>query len=256
MSEPRAYPASKPSAAVKDSPEFQAAVAAAVETARSELLSRLERLESRLSEAPAASPFAAELAASIADLSDVGLSTKQRRVAPDELRRRREADVKMRKLLMDAAKAGIKPRYRVLRACFLDEQLVPPYTRTRSDGPLSPTEIGWPGVPNESLYPLDVTSQAIHEAYLESIGSVIQGPDSENKTMWATPGGLIIESGSPPLTQARSLESFEHPRIPTPGVTRPGPHLSGLTIGGSVDPHAAHVNVLGSVAPPARQHAA
>jgi hypothetical protein len=231
-------------AGFQNSPEFQAALAAGIAQALPVLRDQiLQNLGTARGAAPAVSgdhAFADALAMSIAQLTDQGVG--RRHVAPEVLKSRAEARALMVQRIVEARASDQVPLYRLKHAVYLDEVLVDPVF-IDSEKVQRPTEIGWPGVPNEAMQPANEAARGIFQAFTDSIGSVPanhQQPEREVKVI----GGLVVQ-GRP---------------IPRPGVnTDPGNGLSGD--GGLTVPHLGRggrykeTNVLGTLAAPARQTA-
>ena len=227
---------------VMETAEFKAAVAEAAAKAVEGILSTLNagREVAGTTEAPAASidnRFAEGLAMALAQLTDQG--TGRKRVAPEIIRKRGEARDLMEALILEARAKGRVPKYRLRNKIYFDEMLVDPMYIDRSTKAAMPTMIEWPGVPNEALVPENDVAKDIHAAYLESIGSVAKEVVS---AQYVTAGGLVVNGRAPARREVGGGASAgEGLRIA---------HRSGS---GNED---VLINVLGTVAAPARQSAA
>jgi hypothetical protein len=210
---------------------------------------------------PAMQSFADMLAQAIASLTDQG--TGRKRVAPEIIKARIDARDKMNKLIFAAYSkcrqaekdfdnneitkvqfaeiiAMNTPIYSLKNKVQLAEQVVEPFF-IGPDHVARPTEIEWPIVPNEAMTPVNEVAIAIHNAFLESIGSVDwQAPD---KGLYITPKGVVI-NGAPSATQRlRQTPVMNAAEVET------GLRLRGREAAGTLKT----INVLGTVAPPALQ---
>jgi flagellar hook-basal body complex protein FliE len=210
---------------------------------------------------PAMQSFADMLAQAIASLTDQG--TGRKRVAPEIIKARIDARDKMNNLITEAyskckkaekdfdegaiTSAKLKeivsentPIYALKNKVHLAEQVVEPFF-IGPDHVARPTEIEWMNVPNEAMTPVNEIAAEIHNAFLESIGSVDwQAPD---KGMYITAKGLVI-NGAPSATgrlrQTPVMNAVE---------AETGLKLRGREMVGTLKT----INVLGTVAPPALQ---
>lgn len=234
-----------PSANFTETPEFQDAVAAAAKLAAEQLLAPML---ARISDNPTSvsgsgdKTLMQELALCISELTNQG--SVNRKVPPDVMAKRNAARELMGKLIMSARDRGAKPRYRALNKCVLNERMIEPYRRNPDNNRMVPTEFSWTGVPNECMYPLDDDAHAIFQAFRDSIGSVVEGPALNNKPLWMTAAGLVIQ-GDPPQSLKVGNDR------PAENVKRFGDDL-GLSVAN--DPEATHVAILGTLAAPARQN--
>ena len=262
MNVTRRNPASTtPTAPVVDittTKEFQDAVTAAAMKAVAEMMAKTQ---SPGGDASTGSPdeLMSKLAMAIAELTDQG--TGQKRLPPEEVIKRRAAHERMGRLIIDAKQRGAKPRYRVMNKIYLNERFIEPYSRD-SNNKTIPTIISWTGVPNEYLYPLDDDAEDISAAFKESIGSTVAGPAVAVKPMWMTSNGLVIEGNAASSSRGGlDHDAFQvNDRRTRPASTssdhRPVDDRFGddLGIATANDPRAEFVNILGTVAPPARQN--
>jgi hypothetical protein len=238
---------------VTETPEFQAAVAKAVEETMAKFTAKLgaARAEAGTSDVPGDKDqdFVRQLAMAIAEISDQG--THRKRVAPEILARRAEAREKMGALIMEARANGEKPEYRLINETYLNERFLKPFIVDQSTKRPVPQEIVWTGVPNERMRPLNDVAKGIFAAFMESIGGQTDlTPNADRRPLWVTAGGLVVK-GSPPAK-----------RFAVSGLGDPLPDHTGeaagfsddLSVKTANDPTAEFVHVLGTVAAPARQN--
>ncbi len=232
-------PLEAPAVSVTETAEFKAAVEAAV----------AEGIRRALAALPAGSALASsqggaargteilfrQMAMAIGEIADQG--TGRKRIAPEILAQRHAARARMEALISKARRDGGIPVYDLRAKVYLDEVLIDPID-VGADHVHRPTQIEWPGVPNEAMTPVNAVAQEIHAAFMASIGSVVTVV--EDGPMMATPGGLtIVGRGKPAVksagdggTAGEGLKVNRHGRNPA-------------ALGKSV-------RVLGTVAEPAR----
>jgi hypothetical protein len=258
--------------ALTETPEFKAAVAEAVASSVAsevgKILASLKAEGAQLSSGD--HKFAENLALAFATLSEQGTGRKY--VAPEILRVRSEARDKMFKLIISARKdyrraldaigrepkqsellaitAKYVPSYRVAAKTLLDNQVVQPFW-VDSSHIAQPTEIDWPGVPNDALVPLNDVAREIHAAFRESIGSkaqsvsatgaVTDAPDPMDDGYGTTANGLVVRGGAVP-------------RRNRPETTPEHQSEEGLALHHRNKPgRTKEIHVLGTIAPPAQQ---
>jgi hypothetical protein len=231
---------------ITESPEFKAAVAAAAADAVQGIMAALTagREVHGTAELPAASidnKFAEGLAMALAQLTDQG--TGRKRVAPEVVRQRAEARSLMENLIIQARAEGRVPRYQLRNKVYLDEVMVDPNWVNPASKAVEKTEIEWPGVPNEAMVPMNEVAKEIFAAYIESIGSVISVVPAVPQ--YVTPNGLTI-NGRAPARRGTNLTSTD----------QAAPVGQGLRVAHKDVPgQYREINVLGTIAPPARQSA-
>lgn len=240
-------------AAITDSLEFKAAVAAEVAKAsagliQAEVAKIIDSLKGQSSDASSSDKrFAETLALAFAQLNEQGNGRKY--VDPKVLRERQEARDLMRQLIIAARKEGIVPSYRVTAKTLLDNQVVEPFWVDKSHTAQS-TEIDWPGVPNEALIPLNESAKGIHGAFLASIGSrpaSVLGavPDATMDMEYGTTaGGLVVKAGAIPRANRRPSEGRPLSDVQGEGLALHHRNEPGRYV---------EKRVLGSIAEPARQ---
>lgn len=187
---------------------------------------------------PADAGFANALAIAIAQMSSQGIG-KTRPVDPAVMAQRDKARERMVELIVAAYEANDLPVYTVHHPCYFDEVLVRPLWIDVHHVQRK-TEIGWPGVPNEALRPVNEVAKGIHQAFLDSIGGVLKGGDGP---MRVTSGGLIMLQGQGGRQTPKEAEQTGAPR-----------GAQGLQIRGRGVPGAeVETAVLGTLHPRARQ---
>ena len=228
-----------------ETPEFTAAVTAAVESKVTEILGSLKEGGAL---GGGDRKFAENLAMAFATLSEQGTGRKY--VAPDVLRARTEAREKMFALLVQARRDKKMPAYRVVAKTLLDDQIVEPMW-VDSTHIAQPTEIDWPGVPNDAMVPLNEVAKEIFAAYMDSIGSKpksvsasgaeFEAPDPMDDGYGVTAKGLVVRGGA-------------IPRQNRPEAVAAGHAEQGLNVHHRGGPGTIkEVRVLGKTAAPARQ---
>ena len=230
-----------------ESPEFKAAVSEAAAEAVKGIMEALTagREAVGTTEAPAASidnKFAEGLAMALAQLTDQG--TGRKRVAPEIVRKRAEARQLMENLIIQARAEGRPAKYQLRNKVYLDEVMVDPNWLNPATKIAEPTQIEWPGVPSEAMIAVNDTAKEILGAYLDSIGSIVSVVPPVPQ--YVTANGLTV-NGRAPARRSTNLTS--------PGGSE-APAGVGLRIAHKDAPGTyREINVLGTVAPPARQSA-
>ena len=235
-------------------PEFKEAVAQAAAKAAADAIAALTKGGSLGASAfnEDATALFSKMALAIAEISDQGTSRK--RVAPEILAQRarsheqavgliikaREKVIEARAKNDKAAEAKWLPEYRVISKIYFNERLIEPFRRL-ADKTVANNEIVWTGMPNEALRPINDVAKEIYEAFRASIGSTEKLATADNRPVWITAQGLVVK-GDPPKRRE--------------GFTEQLPDFKDdLSIAhDNNDPTAPFVNVLGTIASPARQN--
>ena len=181
------------------------------------------------------------LAMAIAQLTDQG-NGRMKRLPPDVLVARQEAHDRMIARIKLAQKNAELPVYELMGKVLLEDKLIQPVWidekhRQRQE------EIGWRGIPNSVMKPVNDVAKEIFADYLKWVGEdVVKVPVIDR----VTAGGLVM------------MRQNEGPE--------PGPSRSAFGVPGSGDlmvmrdgaaqPSMRPVRVLGSVAEPAREQVA
>lgn len=181
------------------------------------------------------------LGMTLADISAQGVGV-QKPIPPEVIRAREEAHKRMIARIKQARRDGDVPRYRVTAVVQADfgrsgQALVQPFW-VDSDKVRQPTEIEWPGVPNNALQPLNDVAGEIMAHFKDSIGNMGRlTPVEELKGLGAAKvhGGVEMKA-----------------RRDTPGAFDVAVADEGVRVlnrGGRGQPR--RVNILGSIAEPA-----
>ncbi len=252
-------------AAMTSSPEFQAAVSAQVAAALESLLPKLTEARASAGTAPETGDrsMMQELAMAISQLTDQG--TGRSRVAPEVLAARQKAREKMVHLIIEARAEGRVATYQLRNKIHLDERIIEPVW-IDAHHTARPTEIDYPGIPNDAMVPLNDTAKAIYEAFKDSIGSVAGGRGKDGHalpgmdTLAVTPKGVVVRNGAVNRTMAnRAAVAGEGPM--TSAYEAEAPHV-GAGTGPEPTVKVHHegqpgrykdVSILGTIQPPARQ---
>lgn len=175
------------------------------------------------------------LAMAIAGVTDQEIG--RRRVAPEEMARRIRAREAMEALITRTVEAGTQPVYKLTQKCFLGERAIEPYWIDRATRSAKATEVGWWGIPNEFMHPVNAEAEAIHALFLESIDS-----HKKRANVRITPGGLVVRSGGLNPEGGRD-------HAPKVGRDMHEPSL----VGRNGDRPEVLTRILGTLMPPARQ---
>lgn len=256
MAEANKTAAPSPGVPFTETPEFKAAVAAAVAVAVPEVAARavaeLAKHGAPVGAGidPDATGLMEKLALAIAEISDQG--TKRKRVAPEILAARARAAEKAEALILEcrtmikqadetgdrAMKAAWSPEYKVIAKIYFNERFIEPWRRDQATKQAVPNEIVWTGMPNEALRPINDIAKRIFALFKESIGSSDKIASIDSRPVWLTARGLVVKGDAPARMQVAGNAGF----------------ADGLEVKLPNDPTAPEVHVLGTIAPPARQN--
>lgn len=228
---------------LKDTPEFKEAVSSAIADATDEITARiLKKLTTaRGGDTEAGDQgFAEGLAMAIANLSQQGIGFHK--VAPDVLRARSEGRERMMEIIVQAKAEGQVPVYRLKNKVYLEEILIDPIYIDPASKEQRQTEIEWQSAPNEAMVPVNDTAKKIHKAFMDSIGNHPTKVYEQKGLVGVTQGGLVIRSGSKAVRPVTALA--ENTPIESGGLRIPHKDKGGQYV---------EKNILGTVAPPARQ---
>lgn len=223
--------------------EFKDAVTAAASKAAAEILANLQANQGGVTRQGDAS-FAEGLALAIAQLSHQGVGTSKK-VDPAVLKARDDARKLMTERIMEARTDGQVPLYELRNKIYFDETMVDPVYVDPATKEQRPTQIEWPGVPNEAMIPANDVAKGIHAAFSDSIG-VAPINDSKHirpETLSVTGNGLVVRGASGAL---RPMQVGNQ--------TGRGAGGEGMVVHGARSQTAKTktINVLGTVADPAR----
>lgn len=223
-------------------------VTAAVAAATASIMQQVRSEREKAGAETAAEPgdemkFARAIALAMAEVADQGTSRK--RVAPEVLRARAEANDRMFQLIIECHAHGDIPAYRLKHKTYLPggregERLVDPVWVNPATHMHEPTEIDWPGVPNEAMVPINPAADRIFAAWSQSIGSVPRIVDHD--ILKVTAGGLVVKQGGRVITGE------------APQVGHGQEDHGGMKIRGRGGPgRIVQTSVLGTIAPAARE---
>lgn len=230
--------------AMLSSPEGQKLIDQAVEAKFASMLAQFEDRRGTHGTGPvegADLSLIRQLAVAIGEVSDQGAKIK--RVAPAEMEARVTARKAMEDLIIDTAAKGEEiPQYDLTREVYLDEQLVPA-TYIDRDHRRCVQSVEWPGVPDESMRPVNASAKAIYAHFIRSIGARTQEAKVPYKRATQAPGLRVMNA--PDMRQSP----------PEVGNQRgDGGGRGGLTVLRSTAPgEVKTLQVLGTRAEPARQ---
>lgn len=233
------------------SPEFTAAVAKAAAEAVSRLLEDLKTTATPSQSSDV--DLMQKLALSIAELTDQGSNRK--RVSPEIMSKRASAHERMIALLIGADKNGDQPEYRLLEKVLLSNILIEPFQVVGASKTPVPTEIIWCGVPNTCMVPLNDVAKAIFSEYVESIGGSVMVDTADKRPYWVSMNGLVMKGDN---NSRRVIREEDQPKGQrhVSGLGDPiyDPYKGNREGKSPRDPTAEFVNVLGTIAEPARQN--
>ena len=183
----------------------------------------------------------------IAGLTDQGSGRK--RLSPDVVKARENAFERMMDRIDEAHKAQKAPLYRLTGFVILDSGdpkighiRIPPVWIEPQTHIHKPQEVGWPGIPNSMMVPINETAEGIYAEYLKWIGEDAAHTPRVDRV---THGGVVVmQQNSGPA--------------PGPARTPTGEALGGVQImrDGRLGAPSRQLNVLGTVAEPAREQVA
>lgn len=248
----RKKPGRKPRPAVTDTPEFKDAVAkVAAEAVAAALGGLQDKFQATGAvQTPGTTDWMQQLAITLAEIGNQG--TGRKTVAPHILKQRAEARERMIDLIV-AAKAARQPAtYQLRNKVLLNNRLIEPFW-IASDHTTRPTEVDWAGIPNDAMIPVNETAKQIHQAFLDSIGTVEKVVPEER--LGVTPNGLVVRNNAVTATvQKRTDASNGQPIAEAPHVGSGDEGDEALTVHHANQPgRYKEVRVLGSIQEPARQ---
>lgn len=238
---------------VTKTPEFQAALEAALLASRAEMQKMVADTIAATVKTAVPAPAGGEqmnvievinnLAMAIAQMNDMNApSSAPVRIPPEIMHRREQAREEMVDLLMKLKAKNILPRYRAVSKLWLNERVVDPFVMDPATKRPKPIEFGWDGEPSDAMRPADAYAEQVYALFKETRaggGKVLRG----DKRYWMTPNGLVVEGDPPPGTRTvQANYSSENNALDV--------------VKGGVTPDAEFINVLGTVAPPAMNHLA
>ncbi len=252
---------------ITQTPEFIEAIARAKADIHAEIAPLIDALRQSKGEGQVEGDqmsFARQMAMAIAEIADGDQGRK--RTPPEELAKRARARAQMDEAIARARRKADEyraatgqardpgpdaPEYLALGKSYLDETLVEPFEVDAATKRPYPVKFVWFSAPNEAMAPLNETAHEIFTHFKVSIGE--KGPlplspsgyqESEKGQAWITAGGLVMMgmNGVPVSMQ-------EHRGAPDPVALAANMFQRGP---GQFDPRRDRINILGTVAEPAR----
>jgi hypothetical protein len=230
-------------------PAFAEAVARAAEAAVAKALEGARQHGVMPDTTGGAQALLSQLALTLAEVNNQGQPNKVV-VAPEVMRARAQAHERMVKLLVDAHARGEKPRYRLLKECYLGDRVVNPYRVGRNKEAI-PQEITWSHAPNLAMAPLNDIAKKVFAEFRASIGNTDKVVDT-SPLMSITAGGLIVH-GKQLNNRTIRMEDDEDEHLVDGDTTSYG-QTPGLAILND-DPRNKSRNVLGTIQPGATMSA-
>jgi hypothetical protein len=235
--------------AITASPEFQDAVRKAAADGIATALAAATAVKATGVVTDDIKELFSELAVQMSNIADQG--NHRTKVAPELLRQWEKARARMWDLIEAARSNGkAKPEYKLLAPVYLNERLIQPFVRDDKSGRARNVEITWTGAPNLAMLPLNPVAEEIFAAFKESIGSTAQlgrvtGPHGgvtriDGRPYVLTPGGLSVKGEAERVPDTLSGAPFDD-------EVRVGRDHD------NNDPNTEFVNILGTVAKPARR---
>lgn len=174
--------------------EIEAGVQARLDTLMPSIVAKIEAARGG-PVGPADTTWAAVLGTQIAELAHQNTGAPKP-VSPEVIKQRRVQTEKMLDLIVRYREEGSAPLYRVRSKCYFAETLIEPQWQHPTTKEMMDQEIEWPGVPNDSLYPLNEPAKRVMEAYLASIDSVLREEDDPDKaaTFVHDRSGLVVKA--------------------------------------------------------------
>ena len=250
---------------VTETAEFEAAVAAkvgeilpnAVKSALEPILDALRAEKGQPAVENDPHLWAQQLAAAIRGVTDTDQGIK--RIPPEQLAKMAHARAKMEEVLVrinQAAHELVKkardegeddafdpnwPNYQAIGKVALDEHVTEPFKVNAVTKMPEPVTFYYLGVPNMAMRPLNKSAREVFDLFVASIAAEAEvGANAGGKNYWLSANGSVIDGmhGIPVKHEApdpkKLLRSMQH----GPGQFHPGRDT---------------INVLGTIAPPARQ---
>lgn len=256
---------------ITQSPAFQMALAEATARISAQLVAEVKEIvasakgndaEPAMRDNSEAQSLARMIAASIAEMADQG--TDRKRVAPEILEARAQAQKKMERLLLEVRELpkDKRPKYRLIAKFYAKDRVIDPFMRDPRSKQIIPTDIYFLGIPNQGMTPLNAAAKAVFSAYQGSISNGESEVPLGTKPIWVTDNGVIIAGTAPRTIAAHGraidpLDLDEEMRLTPPAVgAGDGEPDDELGFANQDDPRAAQIHVLGTIAAPAQRLAA
>lgn len=232
----------KPAPSIVDTPEFKEAVRRAAAEATADIVAQLKAQNGAAPVDDATKSLFSQLALSIAEISHQG-DKRDRPVAPEIIVQREQAHKRMVALLMEARDLPEKPKYRAISKCNLNERMINPFRQDPATKAAVPVEFTWTGEPNDAMRPANEIAKRIFIEFRASRGDKSTIEKASMKPLWMTHAGLVVQGEAPARRDGFSQI-----------VARPSDFADDLDIPMPHDPTAPFINVLGTIAEPARQN--
>jgi hypothetical protein len=239
---------------ITETPEFKAALDAALAKAVPEIVAQIAKQGAPIGAGSneEATALFSKMALAIAEISDQGSNRK--RVAPEVLAQRAAAKERCIRLIDDAREHVLEarrqkdgkveakwlPEYRVVAKIYFNERFIEPFKRL-PDKTIASNEIVWTGIPNEALRPINDIAKKIYAEFRLSIGSTEKLATSDNRPVYITAQGLVVKGDPPKRREGLTQE------LPAFAEEMDLKHDNN-------DPSAPFINVLGTIAAPAKQN--
>jgi hypothetical protein len=240
-----------PAVGIADTPEFKAALAAAMTEMRNGVMTDVvtalaaAKVGGGNDSAGDMESLISNLTMAIAGMTDTGGNRKL--IAPAEASRRVAAFERMGQILMRVqSDPKLKPHYAIVAQTQLEEQLIEKYVAA-GDGKWQQNEIIWRGAPNSAMRPVNDIAKEIFGAYLESIGGTTKNPSGlRDHPTWVTYGGLQMVGQ--PSQSAANRGLVAEPAAPMELGMDLKPQVEITSVD---DPNATKVPILGKTFAPA-----
>lgn len=250
-----------PRVPVTETPEF----AAAVQAVKAEVTAEFGKLLAQVKESvghPQADDSMTqmrELALAIAEITDQN-EGRPKRVSPAEMARRAGARAKMEALIAEEQAKAIAfrkarkeetgkdtnevhegaPLYLALGKQFIGDTLHEPFAVDPVSKRPMPVTFNFLGIPNEPMRPMNDAAKAIFKEFMISIGGSTEIVAPRHQA-WISAGGMVVSSA---FGVPVSMATHRTPDAEDVGLDVFGP--------GQFDPRRDRIQVLGSIAEPAR----
>lgn len=266
VKKPETDEAAAPAVHFTQTPEFIAAVAAAsaetVAAAKASMLAEIAPLVNAIKQTQGAGAVDGDmmsnmrqLAMAIAEISDQDQGRK--RTSPAEMAIRAKARADMDAAILKHRRLDERyktttgttepypdaPLYMLLGKVYLGEQLFQPFEVDMATKKPYAVSIVWLGVPNEAMRPANDAAKEVYGFFKRSIGDEPSDAPAPPGAAWISAGGQVLQGmHGVPVTAQRDRP------LPDPDLHIRGP--------GVFDPRRDRINILGTVAEPARHIAA
>lgn len=251
--------------------EFKDAVAAAVQEQMAEIKAEFAKLRPAGAANEGDGKWMQQLALAIAEMSAQGSGRAP--VDPAILNAREEGKKRMRQVLIECRAAGALPTYRLRHKVQLNlgdklgEAVIDPMW-IGNDHIHYPREIGYNGVPNLAMVPLDDWAKRIFHEFEVWVGNTAEtagedwepaqsAPDQLTQQLALTPGGVAVSGRAAATIINVGPGASRNPHAPE--VAQPGNRELPIEETAVILQHQPQsktlTNILGTIQPPAEQNA-